>query len=86
MSYKVIGYQNKDYSFTDQKSGSLVTGTGTTLFLVQERKGVEGVACFSAFVSSVKLDLYDPAVGDEIEILYNRFGKVAGVRLIQKAK
>lgn len=86
MSYKVIGYQNKDYSFTDEKTGSLVTGTGTTLFLVQERKGVEGVACFSAFVSSAKLDLYDPAVGDEIEILYNRFGKVAGIRLLQKAK
>lgn len=86
MSYKVIGYQNKDYSFTDEKTGSLVTGTGTTLFLVHERKGVEGVASFSAFVSSAKLDLYDPAVGDEIEILYNRFGKVAGIRLLQKAK
>lgn len=85
MSCKVIGYQQKDYSFTDERTGGLVSGTGTTLYLVQNRKGVEGVACFSAFVSKQKLDLYDPCVGDEVEILYNRFGKVAGVRLIQKA-
>ena len=85
MSCKVIGYQNKDYSFTDERTGGLVSGSGTTLFVVQDRKGVEGVACFSAFVSQQKLDLYDPCVGDEVEILYNRFGKVAGVRLIKKA-
>lgn len=85
MSCKVIGYQNKDYSFTDERTGALVSGSGTTLFVVQDRKGVEGVACFSVFVSKQKLDLYDPCVGDEVEILYNRFGKVAGVRLIQKA-
>ncbi len=85
MSCKVIGYQQKDYSFTDERTGALVTGSGTTLYVVQDRKGVEGVACFSAFVSQQKLDLYDPCVGDEVEILYNRFGKIAGVRLIQKA-
>lgn len=85
MSCKVIGYQNKDYSFKDERTGAPVTGSGTTLYVVQDRKGVEGVACFSAFVSKQKLDLYDPCVGDEVEILYNRFGKVAGVRLIQKA-
>ena len=85
MSCKVIGYQNKDYSFKDERTGGIVSGTGTTLYLVQNRKGVEGVACFSSFVSKQKLDMYDPCVGDEVEILYNRFGKVAGVRLIQKA-
>lgn len=85
MSCKVIGYQQKDYSFTDERTGALVTGSGTTLYVVQDRKGVEGVACFSAFISQAKLDLYDPCVGDEVEILYNRFGKIAGVRLIQKA-
>lgn len=86
MSCKVIGYQQKDYSFTDERTGSLVTGSGTMLFCAQDRKGVEGVACMSVFVSQQKLDLYDPCVGDEVEILYNRFGKVAGIRLIQKAK
>lgn len=85
MSCKVIGYQNKDYSFTDERTGGIVSGSGTTLFVVQDRKGVEGVACFSVFVSQHKLDLYDPCVGDEVEILYNRFGKVDGVRLIKKA-
>lgn len=85
MSCKVIGYQNKDYSFQDPNTGAQISGTGTNLFCVQDRKGVVGVSCFSVFVSSQKLDLYDPAVGDEVEILYNRFGKVAGVRLIQKA-
>ena len=85
MSCKVLGYQQKDYSFTDERTGRTVSGTGTTLYLVQNREGVEGVACFSAFVSKQKLSLYDPCVGDEVEILYNRFGKVAGVRLMQKA-
>ena len=85
MSCKVIGYQHKDYSFTDERTGAIVSGTGTSLYLVQNRKGVEGVACFSAFLTKQKLDLYDPCVGDEVEILYNHFGKAAGVRLIKKA-
>lgn len=71
---KIIGYQNKDFTFEDGK-----TVNGYYLYLTEERKNVVGEAVERVFVSSSKLDGYVPSVGDEIYIYYNRYGKVVHI-------
>ena len=71
---KVVGFEEKHYSFDDGRSTS-----GYRFYLEDSRPGVTGVATESVFVSMAKLGTYLPAVGDNVSINYNRFGKVASL-------
>ncbi len=67
---RVVGYEGKTFNFEDGK-----TVNGFYLYLAENRNGVTGISCERVFVSDQKLDGYIPALEDEIEVYYNRFGK-----------
>lgn len=57
--------------------------SGFTLHLTEEREGVEGFAVEHVFISDKKLGQYKPSLGDNVRILYNRWGKADGVELLE---
>lgn len=67
---KLIGFENKNFTFDDGKKVS-----GVNLYLTEARDGVTGTACERVFMSDAKIGDYSPVLGDEVEISYNRFGK-----------
>ncbi len=73
--YQIVGIEKKNYKFDDGK-----TCDGLNLYLTQERNSVDGYVCERVFVSEKKLGNYNPKLGDRIDVLYNRFGKVQEVR------
>lgn len=79
VKYTVIGIERRSY--VSKKTGKNVEGYN--LYLTQEvdDKNVRGVRCFSEWLSP---DLYsdDFEVGSVVSLVYNRFGRVAGVHVI----
>jgi len=73
---KVLGYAHKHLTFQDGRSCD-----GTFLYLSEERNDVTGVATERVFLSDAKADGYKPALGDELKLYYNRFGKLDAVEL-----
>lgn len=75
--WRVMGYRPVD--FTDNTGKRI---TGYSLFLCRPGgKGMEGDECQKLFISDQHVE-YVPALGDSIQIVYNRFGKVSGIQLI----
>lgn len=77
---RIIGTQQTSFK---TKEGTTITGT--TIYFTDEiapEKG-KGVSADRIFVSSNKLAILDfvPTPGQEIEILYNKFGKIAKLNL-----
>lgn len=72
---KLVGFEAKSFTFDD---GNKVNG----YYLHTEEKinGVTGLSVDRSFVSEKKLDGYIPVLGDEIELRYNRFGKIQSVQ------
>lgn len=72
---KLVGFEEKSFTFDD---GNKVNG----YYLHTEEKinGVTGLSVDRSFVSEKKLDGYIPVLGDEIELRYNRFGKIQSVQ------
>lgn len=77
--YEVIGIQASKFKFKDQDKEIV----GTTLYLTEERKYVTGLACERLFLTAEKMDGYTPAVGDLVDVHYNRFGKPQAINLIK---
>ena len=77
---KVIGFA--DRSFTGKDSGELINGM--YIFVTFEDKRTTGLVCDRIFISRQRLDQcgYSPSLDDDIELLYNRYGKISGIRLI----
>lgn len=77
---KVIGFSES--SFTAKDTGVLIEGMN--IFVTFENNRTTGSACERLYVSRQRLDEcgYHPSLGDNIEPLYNRFGKIAGIRLM----
>lgn len=77
---KVIGFS--ECSFTAKDTGSLIEGMN--IFVSFENKRTTGFACDRIFISRQRLEEcgYYPSLGDDIEPLYNRFGKITGIRLV----
>lgn len=69
---ELVGY--KETKFTAQDTGEVIEGIN--LYLTGPQDYVEGVACERVFLTKKKLDGYVPEIGDEIELVYNRYGKV----------
>jgi hypothetical protein len=66
------------------KDGSPVTGKKFFISSPIEQGQGSGVSVESFFMSTQKLDHIEfvPKVGDNVEILYNRYGKVATMRKV----
>lgn len=77
---KVIGFSER--SFTAKDTGALIEGMN--IYVTFENKRTTGSACDRLYVSRQRLDDCDyyPSIGDDIELQYNRFGKIIGIRLI----
>lgn len=78
---KVIGI--KPVSYNRKSDGNHIEGV--EIHYTYTSKNIEGVGCDRAFISSGALDRMGgevPAIGAEIEFVYNRFGKVAGFTVI----
>lgn len=74
--YKLVGYQHQDLTFKDGRSIS-----GWKLHCTEPRNGVNGFAVDSFFLSDQKAGSYEPKVGDVLEVIWNRWGKIDGIRL-----
>ena len=76
IKYKVIGFSER--SFTSKDSGAVIDGMN--IFVTFETNRTTGLACDRIFISRYRLDQcgYKPSVGDDIEIQYNRYGKISG--------
>lgn len=77
---KVIGFSER--SFTSKDTGALIEGMN--IYVSFENNRTTGCACDRLYVSRQRLDEcgYHPSLGDDIEPLYNRFGKITGIRLV----
>lgn len=72
----VLGVENVDY--TSSKTGRHVTGI--RLHVAYDKKGCDGVAVDNFFCKTAAFPDGVPSVGDDVEILYNRWGNVESVR------
>lgn len=69
--YKVIGIQHRKYT---NKTGKEVEGYN--LFLTYEDKAVNGLCALREWVNPETMEESMVNVGDECELLYNRWGRV----------
>lgn len=76
---KVIGFA--ETSFTAKDTGAVIDGMN--IFVTFENNRTTGSACDRLYVSRRRLEecSYNPSIGDDIEPLYNRYGKISGIRL-----
>lgn len=70
----------KAIKFTSKEGNEI---SGVRFYYTYDLADVDGVATDSVFVSDAKLDGLDVKVGDEVEVLFNRYGKVAGIRFLK---
>lgn len=76
MKYTVIGKEYLDY--VSKKTGKQVTGYN--LYLSYEKDKCEGVATTTEFVN--KEMGKDVEVSDQVELFYNKYGKVSQIGII----
>ena len=78
---KVIGFSER--SFTAKDTGALIEGM--YIYVTFARNHTTGCACDRLYVSRQRLEEsgYYPSLGDEIEPLYNRYGKITGICLLE---
>lgn len=76
---KVVGMKELDFKTKDGQQIS-----GVKLFLEYQEEKTTGVCTDSAFISERRMEEsnYIPAVGDDIELMYNRYGKIQAIRLL----
>ena len=81
---KIMGLEQK--SFTTKEGDTI---EGVSIYITDKIPPQRGEGCMGdrIFLSKNKLnDLpFVPAVGMEVEVLYNKFGKVSTIRLIADA-
>lgn len=75
---KVVGFRKTE--FTAKDTGELISGYN--LFLLGPQEHVEGEACERVFLSEKKMGDYLPIIGDDIRVIYNRYGKVSSVEQV----
>lgn len=75
--YNCVGIERRQYV---NKQGRNVSGYN--LYFTHEKKGTDGLACFQEWGSDDVVQESGIAVGDAVEILYNRYGKVESLRIV----
>lgn len=78
MSMKLIGF--KKTSFTPKDSSDVISGVN--LYVAYPDTNVEGEKCERFFLSDRKIGKFHPAVGIEIAVEWNKYGKVEAVRAL----
>lgn len=76
--YEVVGIEHREY---DNKAGKHVTGYN--LYVTYNKVGVEGIACMSEWVRPEIVDASPFAVGDKVNIFYNRYGRVEAISVVE---
>lgn len=76
--YVIVGVRKVDY--VSKKTGNPVKGYN--LYCTFRDAHVDGVCAESVYINVNVAGDYVPAVGDHIQILYNRFGSVSAVQFI----
>lgn len=75
--YNCVGIERRQYV---NKQGRNVSGYN--LYFTYEKKGTDGLACFQEWCSDGVVQDSGIAVGDTVEIFYNRYGKVESLRIV----
>lgn len=77
--WEVVGFRK--VSFKGDKTNKDVNGY--TLFLERrpEVDSIQGMECQKLFFSADYVS-YTPAVGDTVEIQYNRYGKIGSIKAV----
>lgn len=75
---KIIGYKRNDFA---GKDGTPITGYSLYLATPAYGNDADGQIVERQYMSDNRLNAcgYKPQVGDNVEITFNRFGKVAGI-------
>lgn len=75
--YVIIGYRDMEFK---TKDGDLISGR--KFFYTYVQNEVTGMACDSFFLTKDALANvgYVPNVNDEVEVYFNRYGKVSQIR------
>ena len=74
MRGKIIG--DRDVAFTTETGDEI---TGKTFYIGFTDHRVNGYVCDKVFVNASKLNGAVIVAGDEVELSYNRFGKVEAI-------
>ena len=74
MKHTVLGIKPVSFTAAD---GKLIDGT--TLYVAYDADGVDGMAADKIFVTAAKMPDDDIVVGADIDIYFNRFGKVDSI-------
>ena len=85
MAMKVIGFKRNDFESKGNEHFGHGEITGINLFCTYKLEGGTGVGCSRFYLTDKKLSEsnYLPAVGDEVEFTYNRFGKIASITKVK---
>lgn len=77
---KVIGIRPSSFKGDD---GTQVSGKN--IYLTEPLQNGEGLAADRVFVTDAKLRQwpYQPKVGDEVRLSYNRYGRCSGMEKVQ---
>ena len=79
--WTVVGFRS--VNFTDEKTNKQINGY--SLFLLRSPNAYEnkvtGQICEKLFVSSEYVK-YTPELGDEIVLVYNKYGKVSSIQVV----
>lgn len=76
MIHTVLGKRPVSFKSDDGKDI-----TGITLYLGYETEGVEGMATDKVFISTAKMPKDNIVVGTEVDVLFDRRGKVDFIRV-----
>ena len=76
--FTVQGY--RPYSMTAKDTGELIEGV--TVFCSFENEKITGSGVEKLSISKKKLGDFKLAVGQQIETLYNKYGKVESIRAV----
>lgn len=74
--YNLVGYEKVDYT---NKQGVQITGH--RLHLTYESDKIQGQGVESVYVSST-VQMPKLALGQKVDVLYNRFGKVSAISVL----
>lgn len=76
---KIVGI--REVQFTDKDSGREISGTSYYYTMEENSVSLEGVSTGKFFVSADYADrlTYTPKLEDEVQLTYNRYGKVADI-------
>lgn len=74
MKHTLLGLKKVSFTAAD---GKVVDGT--TLYVAYDADGVEGMATDKLFVTTAKMPKKDLVVGNDLDIFFNRFGKVDSI-------